>query len=123
LTNSAKKKSNKSINKKMASSSSLLCQFFLISATAIGTLLMILPDANALECYVSRTKNASALSADGCATWELNKMLTIATGNDENPLAVSIGNGTPTMDCGDFPFCVTLHCARAFGMLFLLCDS
>jgi hypothetical protein len=88
---------------------------------AIGTLLMIVPNAQSLECYQYSTKNAST-AIGGRAVWELNKMFTIENGQ-ENPLLVSIGNvnGHPTRQCSaDYNFCATIHCTKIYGML-LLC--
>jgi hypothetical protein len=62
--------------------SSLLCQYLLISVVAIGTLLMIVPNAHALQCYSYSTKNASASSA-GRAAWKLNKMFTLENGQEQ----------------------------------------
>jgi hypothetical protein len=83
-------------------------------------LLMIVPDAQALECYV--TNNASATSAGGRAAWEMHKMFRIATGgNEENPLELSIHNGNPTMQCPwNYPYCSTIHCAKISGMFVFL---
>jgi hypothetical protein len=64
----------------MSSSSSLLCQFLLISVVAIGTLLMIVPDdVQALECYHSVTENANSARGKRAA-WELNKCSALQLG-------------------------------------------
>jgi hypothetical protein len=100
-------------------SSSLLCQFLLISVVAIGTFLMIVPNVQALECYHYATKNASS-GMGGRAAWKLNpKFRTAIGGIEENSFApLSIGDGHPTRQCPDYStFCATLHCANLFGKL------
>jgi hypothetical protein len=84
---------------------------------ALIGLLMNVPNVKALECYQYATKNASSTTS-GRAAWQLNKMFRIATGNDENPLAVAIGDGHPTRQCpAGYNFCATLHCTKIYGML------
>jgi hypothetical protein len=84
---------------------------------AIGTLLMIVPDVQALECYYY-TNATSAMG--GRAAWELNKMFRIENGQEENPLTLSIGDGHPTRQCSaGFNFCATLRCAKLYGTVCL----
>jgi hypothetical protein len=117
LPNKIQNPKSKFTNKKMASSS-LFGQFLLISMVAIGTLLMIVPDVHALECYKSVTKNAISAKG-GRAAWEFNKMVRIATGN-ANPWMMAIGDGNAIEKCGpESAYCSTLHCAKIIGMLYL----
>jgi hypothetical protein len=44
-------------------------------------------------------------------------MFSIATGgNEENPFALTIGDGQSTQCSAGYNYCYTLHCARLWGM-------
>jgi hypothetical protein len=84
---------------------------------AIGTLLMIVSDVQALECYASMTPDSSAIFAGGRAARELNKMFRISNGSEDS-LELPIGDGQPTWKCrAPHNYCATLHCKNLYGML------
>jgi hypothetical protein len=77
---------------------------------AIGTLLMIVPNVQALECYYTLNPDASPISG-GHATRE-NIVL---NGQQENPLMLPIGD---TFQCpAGYNYCATYHCRLSYRMI------
>jgi hypothetical protein len=105
----------------MAFSSSSLWQFGLLLSfmASIGTLLMIVPNVHALECYYTLTPNASATFVGARAAREVNKIFHFENGQQENPLMVSIGGGEPTAQCptDSRTYCATIQCAGLYGIV------